>query len=100
MRPLHPLIGLTMAAAFLAGCQTNSTAKNADADTNSCNADAVQHFIGKTATADLLEEARNQAGANVARILRPGDVVTLEYNSRRLNLNTDASLTIERINCG
>ncbi|MGE4408608.1 I78 family peptidase inhibitor [Pseudomonas sp.] len=100
MRPLHPLIGLAMTAAFLAGCQTSSTAKSTDADTNACNADAVQHLIGKTATADLLEEARSRAGASVARILRPDDVVTLEYNSHRLNLNTDASLTIERINCG
>lgn len=99
MRPLHPLICLAMAA-FLAGCQSTSTAKSTGSDTNICNADAVQHFIGKTATADLLEKARSQAGANVARILRPDDVVTLEYNSHRLNLNTDTSLTIERINCG
>ncbi|MBE7373563.1 I78 family peptidase inhibitor [Pseudomonas lopnurensis] len=102
MRQNHQLISLTMAATLLVGCQASPTASppGADAGTSGCNADAVQHFIGKTATTDLLEEARSQAGASVARILRPDDVVTLEYDSQRLNINTDASLVITRLNCG
>lgn len=101
MRQFPLLTGLAMATAILTGCQTDPETRTAtDAGASGCNADAVQHFIGETATADLLEEARNQAGASVARILRPDDVVTLEYNSQRLNINTDASLVIKRLNCG
>jgi len=65
-----------------------------------CNSEAVSSLVGKVATPELLEQARDKAGADVARILRPDDVVTLEYNSQRLNLNTDANLTIERVSCG
>lgn len=65
-----------------------------------CNAEAVHSMIGKTATPALLEKARELAGAQRARVLRPNDVVTLEYDSQRLNLHTDEELTIERIHCG
>ncbi|WP_412766277.1 I78 family peptidase inhibitor [Stutzerimonas balearica] len=57
-------------------------------------------MIGKTATPAPLEKARELAGAQRARVLRPNDVVTLEYDSQRLNLHTDEELTIERIHCG
>lgn len=65
-----------------------------------CNAEAVHSMIGKTATPALLEKARELADAQRARVLRPNDVVTLEYDSQRLNLHTDEELTIERIHCG
>jgi hypothetical protein len=33
-------------------------------------------------------------------VLKPNDVMTLEYRSDRLNLNTDDNLVITRVNCG
>jgi len=48
----------------------------------------------------LLEQARVKAGAQTARVLSPNDMVTLEYRSDRLNLNTDQAATINRVNCG
>ncbi|MDP1249990.1 I78 family peptidase inhibitor, partial [Klebsiella pneumoniae] len=44
--------------------------------------------------------ARTRAGAQNARILKPNDMITLEYRSDRLNLNTDDNLVITRVNCG
>ncbi len=36
----------------------------------------------------------------MARVLGPNDMVTLEYRSERLNLNTDQAGTVNRVNCG
>lgn len=93
---------LIVTAAHIVGCQTSTTAAPSTAAQPSarCDSEAVRHLIGQIATPELLEQAKVQAGARTARILRPDDIVTLEYNSQRLNINTDAAMKIERINCG
>jgi len=101
MRPLSATATLLLASLTLLGCQqTKPQALDPLSVTGTCNAQAVQHFLGKTATPALLDQARNQSGAQTARVLQPEDVVTLEYNALRLNLTTDDALVIQRINCG
>ena len=101
MRPLSATAALLLASSTLLGCQqTQPQTQEALTVTGACNAEAVQHFIGKTASPALLDQARNQSGAQTARVLQPEDVVTLEYNAQRLNLSTDQALVIQRINCG
>ncbi|MBK3867586.1 peptidase inhibitor I78 family protein [Pseudomonas stutzeri] len=86
---------------LLAGCQSApQPSPMAAQEYERCNSAATQHLVGQTATAKILEQARLQSGASKARILRPDDVVTLEYDSRRLNINTNADMRIERIGCG
>jgi len=65
-----------------------------------CNADAASGYVGKTATAENVEAARKAAGADMARTLSPGQVVTMEYRDGRLNLHIDDARTITRITCG
>lgn len=98
---------ILMAALAASGCSTSETstkssaaAASAPAFDGRCNADGARYTVGKPASADLLEEARVKAGAQVARILRPHDMVTLEYRSDRLNLNADDNGQITRVNCG
>jgi hypothetical protein len=67
---------------------------------DSCTSSAVEHLKGQTATPELLEQARQQAGASTARILTPNSVVTLEYNGQRLNLNVDDQRVVTRVSCG
>ena len=52
------------------------------------------------ASAEMVEAARKDAGADRVRTLRPGQAVTMEYLAGRLNLYLDASGNIERIACG
>ena len=68
--------------------------------TGQCNADAAQRHVGHAATAEMIEAARKDAGADRVRTLRPGQAVTMEYLAGRLNLYLDASGNIERIACG
>ncbi|WP_330565380.1 I78 family peptidase inhibitor [Pseudomonas yamanorum] len=98
--------GTLLAALVLTGCSTSGTSEPAkdtavtDAGHSRCEAKAAEFAIGQKASPQLLEQARSRAGAQNARILKPDDMVTLEYRSDRLNLNTDDNLVINRVNCG
>lgn len=93
---------LALCAAVLAGCQSASSEPDSSPRNSSgqCNDGAVQGLVGKQANPELLDQARRESGAAIARILRPGDIVTLEYNAQRLTLSTDDTLVIQRLNCG
>ncbi|MCF4997395.1 hypothetical protein GIW70_24040 [Pseudomonas syringae] len=98
-------LGTFMAVAMLAGCSTTSSDSvdetvATDAGHSRCEAKSAEFAIGKKASPALLEQARTKAGAQNARFLKPDDMVTLEYRSDRLNLNTDNNLTVTRVNCG
>lgn len=102
---LKPRLCLTLATAlFAAGCSSTADKPEPDqapaAAEHGCTSATVEHLKGKTATPELLEQARQQAGALSARILTPSSVVTLEYNRQRLNLNVDAQRLITRVSCG
>lgn len=65
-----------------------------------CDASALQSQIGQKATAAVLEELRSRSGSTNARILRPGQLVTMEYNDTRLNLIVDDQDVMTAIRCG
>ena len=54
-----------------------------------CNAAPAQAFIGQAGTATVTEKARVASGAAMARVLRPHQPATLEFNPERLNLLVD-----------
>ncbi|WP_110949174.1 I78 family peptidase inhibitor [Pseudomonas bohemica] len=99
--------GLILAAVLLAGCSSTSESSQpaegpvaSDSGYSRCDAAAAQFAVGKPASAALLEQARVKSGAQTARVLGPNDMVTLEYRSDRLNLNTDPAAMVNRVNCG
>ncbi len=65
-----------------------------------CNAQPAQAFIGRTNTAQNLEQARQRSGAAMARVLHPGQITTREFNAERLNLEVDATGRIISVRCG
>jgi hypothetical protein len=96
-------LSLVLASAlFAAGCSSTDTPAPPPAADPAlgCTSAAVSHLKGQMATPALLEQARLQAAASSARILTPSSVVTLEYNSQRLNLNVDDQGLITRVTCG
>ncbi|HEJ1103882.1 TPA: hypothetical protein SLU37_003657 [Pseudomonas aeruginosa] len=114
--PLTQFSSALVLAALLAGCSSNGdgpSTEGASVATGSasapaatpaadgrCDANAVQAYVGKQASAAIVEEARRAAGAEVARALRPHDAVTMDYNPRRLNIDVDDTLVIKRLSCG
>lgn len=65
-----------------------------------CNAQAAREAVGQVATADVVERARSAAGAQRARVLKPGQMVTMEFDAGRLNLDVDAANTVTNVRCG
>ena len=65
-----------------------------------CNAQPAQSAVGKNSTAKVVEAARVSAGALMARIIRPGQMVTKEFDAERLNLEVDAAGRIVAVRCG
>ncbi|ALP59991.1 TPA: hypothetical protein VDV13_005216 [Pseudomonas aeruginosa] len=114
--PLKQFSSALVLAVLLAGCSSNGdgpSTEGASVATGSasapaatpaadgrCDANAVQAYVGKQASAAIVEEARRAAGAEVARALRPHDAVTMDYNPRRLNIDVDDTLVIKRLSCG
>ncbi|MBG6880338.1 hypothetical protein I5I98_20895 [Pseudomonas aeruginosa] len=114
--PLKQFSSALVLAVLLAGCSSNGdgpSTEGASVATGSasapaatpaadgrCDANAVQAYVGKQASAAIVEEARRAAGAEVARALRPHDAVTMDYTPRRLNIDVDDTLVIKRLSCG
>lgn len=65
-----------------------------------CDAAALQSQIGQKATASVMEDLRTRSGSATARMLRPGQLVTMEYNATRLNLIVDDKDVMTAIRCG
>ncbi|WPP01634.1 I78 family peptidase inhibitor [Pseudomonas sp. HR96] len=89
----------------LAGCSTGErhTPEVAAAPVvqdGRCHSEQAQYTVGQKATSALLEQARTRSGAQIARVLKPNDMVTMDYRSERLNLNTDANGVVQRATCG
>ncbi|WP_159911162.1 I78 family peptidase inhibitor [Pantoea sp. 18069] len=97
-----------IALALLAGCSSmgtpwsssGATTAPAPAPRQICNAQPAQGFVGRTNTSQNLEQARQRAGAAMARVLHPGQVTTREFNAERLNLEVDATGRILAVRCG
>jgi hypothetical protein len=71
-----------------------------DAFTGNCDDKAAQSLVGKVATPEIAEQARAAAGANGVRVLKPGQMVTMEYRAGRLNLDVDKDNVITAVRCG
>ncbi|MFS8063938.1 MAG: I78 family peptidase inhibitor [Luteimonas sp.] len=65
-----------------------------------CDASGVGWAIGQSPTADIIERVRIDTHSRIARVLRPGQVVTMEFSAERVNLNVNEREAITGITCG
>jgi hypothetical protein len=65
-----------------------------------CDAQPVQKLIGTKLTPAVTEQAQKDSTSNRTRILRPGEVMTMEYNPNRLNLILDKQDALIALRCG
>lgn len=109
MRPSLQMLAVATTCAVIAGCAmpppAGSGASTADAQPapraqQRCDTNGAQWAVGKTNTEHNVNEARKRAGAYMARVLRPGQVTTREFNAERLNLEVDATGRIIAARCG
>lgn len=95
-------IALAASSVLMSACGTPATGQAPDPAPVSgrCNAAPAQFAVGRTADAALENETRTRAGAKMVRVLKPNQVVTMEFNAERLNLSVDDAGRVTRVNCG
>lgn len=98
--PSKQTLGSLALLAALAGCSALDTPPPAAPAAHDCSAEAVPGLLGKPASAERVEQARQQSGAKRVRVLAPADAVTLDYNPQRLNIDIDEAGLIRRLSCG
>ena len=65
-----------------------------------CDASRVQSAIGQQASPAVLEQVTLGSGAQSARVVRPGEAVTMDFNASRLTVSVDAGNRITQLACG
>ncbi|MDH4869722.1 I78 family peptidase inhibitor [Pseudomonas sp. BN515] len=108
-------LSLALAGLLLAGCSSTdkpetpaaaapaaeeSTSAATPSLSGTCNSAAVAALVGKNADTALVEQAKRQSGAEMARVLRPHQPITMDYNSRRLNIDVDELGVVKQFSCG
>lgn len=79
---------------------TNSSSSLFEQSEYRCNADPAQALAGQTYSNSIERQARTLSGARTVRALRPGQVITMEYDPERINLRLDERDIITSVGCG
>ncbi len=97
---------ILLAGAAVTACAQQATpagspvASSPVAGGGECNIDGAQFALGRYLNAQLAAEAQIRSGALAVRVLQPGQMVTMEFNAQRLNLEVDAQGRVIRVQCG
>lgn len=65
-----------------------------------CDAAPVQYLIGRSRSDALGAEALRRSGARSLRWIRPGDMVTMDFRTDRLNIDLDEQGRVTGLRCG
>jgi Peptidase inhibitor I78 family len=93
---LVPLLALPLAACAGKPMRTGGPLP----PTLACDPAPARWAIGKVAGADVLERIRLDSHAQVVRVIRPGQVVTMEFSAGRVDVRVDASDVVLGVSCG
>lgn len=88
-------------AAQEASAPADETGKATEAPpVGSCDATQVQSLVGQPYDDALGTQARQDAGARELRVLKPGDMTTMEFVGERLNIEVDEKNIVTGTRCG
>ena len=104
------LVGLAGCSTFSSSSSSSSDAGTATASGGSgmasagrggeCDSAAAQGAVGKNLTQSLLDQTRSSAGAATARVLKPRELITMEYEPTRVNVLVDETNVVTAVRCG
>lgn len=66
----------------------------------SCDATRVQRHVGRAPVAATLAAIRTGSRSRTVRLIRPGQAVTMDYRTDRVNVSVGAANRITEIRCG
>lgn len=95
------LAGGLLASVLVAACaQPPMPGAPAHPRAGVCQAEAARFAVGQAISPQLAEQARAKSGARSVRVIRPGQMVTMEFDESRLNLDVDAAGKVAAVRCG
>jgi hypothetical protein len=101
MRRNKPLLPLAAAAIGLTGCTpVEMRAEHPQGAERRCEAQPVQDYLGRPGEAGAIEGIRRASGAKVVRVVRPGEMMTMDFRPDRVTVTVDGHRIITRIACG
>ena len=65
-----------------------------------CDADKAQSAVGQAASQDVIDKAVSDSGSSTARVIKPGEAVTMDFREDRLNIEVDAGNMVTAVRCG
>ncbi|MCH4812515.1 I78 family peptidase inhibitor [Vreelandella neptunia] len=65
-----------------------------------CNLDAIQYAIGEPFDEAAVSQLQSDSSARQVRVLRPGDMATMDHRPDRLNIHLNDQDVIEEVRCG
>lgn len=77
-----------------------SEPKQANGAMLDCDASAAQTLVGRQKSDALAALAMKRTGTKTVRWIAPGQAVTMDYRTDRLNIEVDAQEIAIRISCG
>jgi hypothetical protein len=95
MRTRHNLVALALL--LLGGCMP---VEMRGAQAGVCDAGPAQRYVGRPGEAGAIQGARHASGAKTVRVVRPGEMMTMDYRADRMTVTVDKHGMIERIACG
>ena len=85
----------------LAACATPPAVVPAPAPgTLACVAEAGAWAVGKPVSDDLVAQVISDTHSRTARVVRPGEAVTMDFRGDRVNLMLDLHDKVDRVTCG
>ena len=95
---------IALLAILGAGCTTVAAneppAGHGETPGYECKNEGLDAFVGREPTSEVGTDILNKSGAKVLRWLKPGQIVTMEFRSDRVNVHLNANNRIERVTCG
>ena len=89
-----------LAALTAAACAPAEAPGGAGPASGQCDTARLGALAGRAFTDSLRTDALRRSGARTARVIRPGDAVTMDYRADRLNIHLTAAGRVERFACG
>ncbi|MGE7204466.1 I78 family peptidase inhibitor [Sphingomonas sp. NPDC019816] len=95
------MMRLLTVAALLPVMACTTTPKPEDAPgLLDCGETRVADLLGKPWTEAMRAPTLKRTGARTIRVIAPGDAVTMDYRTDRLNIETDAAGRVTKVRCG
>ena len=65
-----------------------------------CDAERANWALGRAATESVVEEIRAATQSRNVRVIRPGQMVTMDYSPVRVNIHVNERNAITSVTCG